>query len=334
MTQARSLFNQFREIRGISQSEDRYVVVSLPDLKHKIGVSPEGHPKFFVCTNNSPATVQNVIRELLSVEYSVPCQLKDNDGNLHSGYYTIITLRSLDEALQGYFMEVFSMMLDKLPAEPSKRELSIDIENLIAIFSALVAPPKKKLQGLWAELLVIEQSSHPEVLISAWHSSPSAKYDFTSGRDKIEVKSTSSEDRVHRFALDQLNPSANSRLLIASTIVRESGPACDGLSVKGLYEKICTRISAINSKLRLYMVIAETIGTDIDKFENMYFDYTSAVDSLEFYDYHDVPSINKDAVSNLVTEVKFCSNLEGLIDVRKPESNFDIDSSELFKSIR
>ena len=66
----------------------------------------------------------------------------------------------------------------------------------------------------------------------------------------------------------------------------------------------------------------------------MYFDYTSAVDSLEFYDYHDVPSINKDAVSNLVTEVKFCSNLEGLIDVRKPESNFDIDSSELFKSIR
>lgn len=88
MTQARSLFNQFREIRGISQSEDRYVVVSLPDLKHKIGVSPEGHPKFFVCTNNSPATVQNVIRELLSVEYSVPCQLKDNDGNLHSGYYT------------------------------------------------------------------------------------------------------------------------------------------------------------------------------------------------------------------------------------------------------
>ena len=191
MTQARSLFNQFREIRGISQSEDRYVVVSLPDLKHKIGVSPEGHPKFFVCTNNSPATVQNVIRELLSVEYSVPCQLKDNDGNLHSGYYTIITLRSLDEALQGYFMEVFSMMLYKLPAEPSKRELSIDIENLIAIFSALVAPPKKKLQGLWAELLVIEQSSHPDVLISAWHSSPSAKYDFTSGRDKIEVKSTS-----------------------------------------------------------------------------------------------------------------------------------------------
>ena len=111
--------------------------------------------------------------------------------------------------------------------------------------------------------------------------------------------------------------------------MRESGPACDGLSVKGLYDKICTRVSAINSKLRLYTVIAETIGTDIDKFEKMSFDY-----SLEFYDYHDVPSINKDAVSNLVTEVKFSSNLEGLIDVRKPESNFDIDSSELFKSIR
>ena len=104
MTQARSLFNQFREIRGISQSEDRYTVVSLPELKHKIGVSPEGHPKFFVCTNNSLATVQNVVRELLSVEYSVPCQLKDNEGNHDWELPEDIARKTIDKYLQCYEM--------------------------------------------------------------------------------------------------------------------------------------------------------------------------------------------------------------------------------------
>ena len=180
---------------------------------------------------------------------------------------------------------------------------------------------------------MIEQSTRPETLINAWHSVPSAKYDFTLGRDKIEVKSTSSEERVHKFSLDQLNPSQNSRLLIASTVVRESGPAADGLSVKGLYDKIRERVSAVDSQIRLFTIIAETVGTDLAKLENVFYDYTSAVDFLEFYDYHDIPSIPKDKVPSLVTEVKFASNLNGLTDVRKEESPFDMESSPLFRSL-
>lgn len=225
------------------------------------------------------------------------------------------------------------MMLHKLQQIPSNRVLSVEVENLIAIFDALTNPPKKKIQGLWAELLVIEQSTQPETLINAWHSSPSAKYDFTLGRDKIEVKSTSSEERIHKFSLDQLNPSPNSRLLIASTVVRESGPAADGLSVKGLYDKIRERVSAVDSQIRLFTIIAETVGSDLTKLENVFYDYTSAVDFLEFYDYHNIPSISKDAVPSLVTEVKFASNLNGLTDARKEESPFNMESSPLFRSL-
>ena len=224
-------------------------------------------------------------------------------------------------------------MLNKMPHTPSRRELSIEVENLITIFSALSNPPKKKIQGLWSELLVIEQSSHPETLINAWHSSPTAKYDFTMGRDKVEVKSTSSEERIHKFSLDQLNPSPNSRLIIASTIVRESAEAEDGLSVKGLYNKICERVTAINSRLRLYTVIAETIGTDLAKLESVYFDYTSAVDYLGYYDSKEIPHIDKANVPEFVTDVKFASNLSHLTDVRNPESHFEYSSSPLFKSL-
>lgn len=333
MPQVNTLYSRFQALRNQAAEDGRFTVIAIEGLPHKLGVSQEGFPIFFVRTNSSASSVQNIVREILSVEYNVSCKLIDDAGNSEDDIFCIITLRSLDAPLQSYFVEIFTMMLHKLQTVPSNRELSVEVENLIAIFDALTNPPKKKIQGLWAELLVIDQSTRPEILINAWHSAPSAKYDFTLGRDKIEVKSTSSEERIHKFSLDQLNPSPNSRLLIASTVVRESGQATDGLSVRDLYERIRERVSAVDSQLRLYTIIAETIGSDIAKLESVFYDYTTAVDFLEFYDYHDIPSIAKDDVPSLVSEVRFSSNLNGLIDARKEESPFDMNSSNLFSSL-
>lgn len=109
-------------------------------------------------------------------------------GGWRGKSYAIITLRSVEWALQSSFIDIVVLMLQKLQPVPSRKTLSVEVEKLITIFSALVNPPVKKIQGLWGELLVIEQSDYPEILINAWHSSPTAKYDFTMGRDKIEVK--------------------------------------------------------------------------------------------------------------------------------------------------
>lgn len=333
MLQGNTLYSRFQTLQNQVMEDGRFTVIAIDNLSHKLGISPEGFPKFFVRTSSYVSSVHNIVREILSVEYNVSCRLIDDNGNTEDDTFCIITLRSLDTSLRSYFIEIFTMMLHKLQPIPSNRELSVEVENLIAIFDALTNPPKKKIQGLWAELLVIDQSTRPEVLINAWHSLPSAKYDFTLGRDKIEVKSTSSEERIHKFALDQLNPSPNSRLLIASTVVRESGQTSDGLSVKDLYEKIRNRVSTVDSQLRLYTIIAETIGSDIAKLESIFYDYTTAVDLLEFYDYNDIPSIPKDIVPSLVSEVRFSSNLNGLIDVRKDDSPFDMNASNLFSSL-
>ncbi len=333
MNEFKNILDLFKELDYEGVQQDRFAVIPIEGLSHRLGRSIEGFPKFFVRTNNSASTVQNIIREILSIEYNVPCELVDNEGSKQKDHFSIITLRSSETTLQSYFIEIFSMMLKKMPKIPTIRELSIEVENLITIFSALSNPPKKKIQGLWAELLVIEQSSNPETLINAWHSSASAKYDFTMGSDKIEVKSTSSEERIHKFSLDQLNPSPNSRLIIASTIVRESAQAADGLSVKDLYNKICEKVSSINSRLRLYTVMAETIGTNFIKLENIYFDYTSAVDFLSFYDAVEIPHIDKANVPEFVTDVKFASDLSHLKDVRCPESHYNYSNSPLFKSL-
>jgi hypothetical protein len=332
MIDYRQIFNDFSNLESLNTNENTYNVISLPLMSHKLGMSREGFPMFFVSTTDDDCGT-NIIREILLVEYDVECTIKEYDGSSFGNKFSIITLRTLDKCLQSYFVDIFLMMLGKMVEIPSKHELSIEVERLVSIFSALNSAPRKKIQGLWAELLVIEQSKDPGLLINAWHSSTSSKYDFTMGRDKIEVKSTSSETRIHKFSLDQLNPSPNSRLLIASTIVRESGKCANGLSIKGLYDKITAKLSSIEAKLQLYKVIAETIGSDIVKLEDIYFDYITASDLLKFYDYQYIPRISKDSVPNDVTEVKFSSNLTSIEDIQDPNSDFDPDNSPLFKCL-
>lgn len=327
------IYIQFKNLAKGTTDKEAFDVITLLDMTHKLGVSREGFPKFFVSTNNSVSATQNIIREMLSVEYDLPCSIVENGVVMQNMYFSIITLRTLEPALQACFIDIFTMMLQKISCEPSKRELSIEVENLITIFSALNKPPRQQVQGLWAELLVIEKSLHPEMLINAWHNSPAAKYDFTMGRDKIEVKSTASEERIHHFSLDQLNPSPNSRLLIASVIVRESGHGSGGLSVRNLYDRICSRVSAVDARLRLYSVMAETIGNNLAKIDNTFFDYVEASDTLAFFNAENVPHIDKDIVPQFVSEVKFNSNLSHLMSIQQDETGFDCSNSPLYKSL-
>lgn len=247
--------------------------------------------------------------------------------------YPVITLRSVDRTLQEDFFDIVIMMFGRMSEIPSKREIAIEVENLISIFSAMTCPPRKKIQGLWTELLVIERSYIPETLIKAWHESPTAKYDFTMGRDKVEVKSTSSETRIHHFSLDQLCPSAHSRVVVASAIVRESAQGKDGLSVRDLYDKICNRVNSVDARMHMMKVIAETIGTDMHRLNEIFFDYVEACDTLRYYDSNDVPGVDKDGVHPGVTSVGFNSDLSGVLDIQSPDSDFKRGESPLYKSL-
>ena len=322
----------FSQIQNLIDSveEVRYHVIPLPNSLHKIGRSAEGFPKFFVVTSDHKM-MQNLNAEILSVEYNMLCNIVEGDKEIEEQIFSIITLRSESEQLQKMFVDVFMMMLDMLPPQPTNLMLASKIESLLSIFAKLRKKPVRKLQGLWAEMLLIEQSKSPQVVARAWHSQPDSKYDFTMGADKVEVKSTQSESRIHNFALDQLNPSKNSRLLICSVIVRESAKAVGGLSVFDLYEKISKKVEDSETRMHIYDVMAETLGSDFYGAEKKYFDYIQASDSLALYDSQDVPKIDSSIIPEHVSNVKFASDLSHLIDVRGDD--FDRAGSELFNSL-
>ena len=327
---ARELFEEIQDFASTS-NENRYKVVSLPDQLHKLGCSEDGFPKFFLVTSDNASMMHNLNAELLSVEYNMLCNIVEKDVQIDNQRFTIITLRSDNEQLQKMFVDVFLMMLSMMPKKPSNIVVASKIESLLSIFSKLKRKPIHKLQGLWAELLMIEQSKDPVTIARAWHSQPESKYDFTMGRDKVEVKSTSSENRVHRFSLDQLNPSDSSRLLICSTIVRESAKDENGLSVYDLYDSISMKISDSEIRLHVYDVMMETLGSDFYMARKKYFDYSEACDDMCFYEYVDIPKIEKSAIPELVSEVRFSADLSHLVEVR--DKGFDKEDSSLFHAL-
>lgn len=79
--------------------------------------------------------------------------------------------------------------------------------------------------------------------------------------------------------------------------------------------------------------MAKTIGKDLRKLDSEFFDYTTACDTLLFYDARNIPRINKDHVPEFVTGVKFDSDLTHISDILSPDSDFDINGSTLYKSL-
>lgn len=331
--QNKEIFNQFKALSNMKDNDRCYEVIPIPNCLHKIGCSKEGYPKFFIATSGDIIQTKNTLLNILCVEYNLLCKYIDDDNHEVSEYYTVITLKSNEINLQEDFVDLVVMMLSRLPNMPTKKDISIEVENLISIFSAMVCPPRKKIQGLWAELLVIERSNSPEILVKAWHELPNSKYDFTMGGDKIEVKSTSSENRTHHFSLEQLSPSKHSNIVVASSIVRESAQCEGGLNISDLFDKICNRNISIDARIHIMKVIADTIGSDIHKMNTIYFDYIGASDSLKFYDANKIPGIDKTAVDSAVTSVGFISNLTGIEDIFSQNSDINIAESLLYKSL-
>lgn len=310
-----------------SQNHDYVIVESVPFSNyHKIGISSEGYPLFFVKCDNKETSI-NLNLELISVIFSQECSIKEKETKFNENY-TVVLLKTLNRDLQQYFTDVFSIILQQIKPIPTEKELYREVRKVIDLFSTITQPPLKSIQGLWAELLVIEKSINPEYLINAWHVSPSDKYDFNDSKDKLEVKSTTKSKRIHRFSIEQLNVNQGSDLLIASTFVVETGT---GKSILNLRDIIVSRISDIKVQLRLNEIIYRTIGNEYEKLGDIFFDYQQASDSLSFYKVTDTPSIHISAIPSQVSNVTFDSDLSNAPTIF--EKGYDFQNSLLFKSL-
>ncbi|MEI8202913.1 MAG: PD-(D/E)XK motif protein [Bacteroidota bacterium] len=327
-----STYKIFTQLKQRSSIKDCLSVAPLPfSKKHKIGISGEGFPMFFIeCDGLGYSLDTNL--EYISVQFNRQCQLfqedeQKNEQTIHNTY-TIISLKTDEIDFLQYFIEVVSLVLSSLPECPTHAQLKVELKKLIDLFSRFNKPPRRTIQGLWAELLVIEQAKFPEYLIQSWHVSAEDKFDFNDSRDKIEVKSTSKSRRIHSFSAEQLNPNRNSNLLIASVFVIQTGI---GKNIFDLVQSICIKVTNPALQFRLNEIIGQTLGQDFDKSAGVRFDYQQAVDTLNYFDFNHIPTIQTSNIPETISNVHFDCDLTNTPSISA--TNLDVSLSPLFKSI-
>lgn len=302
-----NLYDIFKSLDYNSTNNGSYLVGQInATLPHRIGVTAEGFPVFFIeCINN--ANVSDIKLKLFNVAFNCQCSIKDvNSSKSAEKTFSLIQLNSINIDFQKYFLDVVYLILRKLPLTPNVTDLKTEISKVIGLFTVTKSLSQEVLKGLWAELFFIEQSKDPLYLINSWHISPTDKYDFNDGSSLVEVKATTGPIREHTFSIEQLHPSDGAELIIASVFAVKSPM---GTSILDLVDHISKRIDDVEALIRLREVVTQTLGTHIEEVAKIYFDYNYSSSSKKFYDYKDVPKINAEIVPPGVSSVHFKSNL-------------------------
>jgi len=314
-----SLINVFLEIE-IPQTENSklFNATALSDFPFaKIGVNFLGFPVILISSkfDQTHLSQKNIKLKYIELTHNLECKVSEN-GKSKINNYSVIVFKSNEETLQNYFLGIAQSLLNSLSKNPTQKEVFETFKNFVEIFRSLTETPTKTIQGLWAELILIEQSKDPETLINYWHSIPEEKFDFNADSEKLEVKSSSTLERTHIFSAEQLNPTNDSQVIIVSVFTKQIST---GLNVLDLLEKIANRITENELKEKIYIVVSKTLGNTFEQTTKIRYDFELAKNSLRFYRHQDISKVERINIPQRVSDVKFKSDLTNVkpLDITK-----------------
>lgn len=278
--------------------------------RHRLAKDEQGMPSLLISLLDQPDDQRPIPIKLehLAIEYDIACRIADLRGGIEEGRFTIVRCLGREKALHDYFLRVIGAVVAALGPTPSRLDVAHAMDKLVELFRAITEEPRKSIQGLWAELFLINRTRDIAPMIEAWHITPEDRYDFSAGNQRIEVKSTSGGVRQHHFTLEQLCPPSGTDLLVASVFVEHAGA---GVSLIELADRIRSRISAVPSLvLQLDRMIALIIGNHWRYASEERFDRELAEESLAFFEPQAIPMISPNLPAG-VSAVHFKSDLTG-----------------------
>ena len=266
-----------------------------------------GEPLLLVNTAPADGSVPPPIRlENLAVEHGVRCKIWQGKRVVEEGAFTVLRCLSPDPGIQGHFLRVGAPFLACLGPNPAPSQVSRFLDTVVELFRALSEPPRKSVQGLWAELYLIMRARDCRGMMKAWHTSPNERYDFSAGSQRIEVKCAVGRARMHHFALQQLSPPAMTVLLVVSVCTERSG---GGTSLRDLLNTLRARLSEEpDLLLRLESVVGATLGNGLVQAMDEAYDRQMADQSIRFFEVSSIPKPSG-TIPNEVSDVRFVADL-------------------------
>jgi hypothetical protein len=282
---------------------------------HYIGKDGDSLACLLIATADGAARSLPPIRlETLDVQFDLACHVKKDQEAKRESTFTVIRCRTPETETVRYFLSVCESILRILGDAPTSSAVEAAVNRMAAIFAKLQQPPTRSLNGLFGELFLIRASGNPRRAIRAWRIDDRARFDFSDGDVRLEVKTASSRIRAHSFSYEQCNPPAGTIAAVASLLVER---AAAGMVLLTLIDEIehCVAGNA-DSVFKLHNIIAATLGTGLKEALSIGFDEQLASSSLLFFELDQIPAI-RGSIPIGVSEVRFRSDLSAVPQHRR-----------------
>ncbi len=248
--------------KGMSEA---FNAVQIPDYPNfRIAVDSARNPVLLLAVEDSQKNtrLKNIRLKHLQLIKDVKCKITENGESIFQ-IFTVITFLNADRHLQEYFLQISETVIKSLNAKPTQHQVFETLTKFVEVFRALSDVPTNTAQGLWSELLLIDIANDTKTILSYWHNFPEETFDFNSGAEKIEVKSTSRFERIHTFSSEQLNPPFENQLLIASLFIKQNN---SGQSTQDLIDSITAKIKNEFELIeKLNTLVSKTLGNSLEQ---------------------------------------------------------------------
>ncbi len=288
---------------------ETFATVAFPaSPAHLIGKGADGRIAILLAldTGFPLGPIPSVRLENLEVIHAARCQIARSDGSRVPGTFSVVRCLAEDPALAELFVDVMASVAQQFVKPPPAETASRVIDGVIRMFRNLARPSTRVAQGLWAELFLIAECTDPVCLAASWRAATHDRTDFVADKHRIEVKSASGANRIHKFSSEQLREPTGTTGVVASILLHRTST---GLSIRELWATVRGVLTAApNLIVRTDEIVTSTLGETWKESLQFRYDWQAARSSLKFYAMSTVPSVGHD-FPPAVRDVRFTVDL-------------------------
>lgn len=225
--------------------------------------------------------------KLLSADYGATYELREEED---AGSVRVCVIRCIapDAEVRNLFATVCAALLEDLPVDPSDADVEVEVSKWVSLFWRLQTPARSSVVGLIGELTLLDSADDLEAWVRAWHLDSDDNLDFAFARPQlsVEVKATTSQQRVHELSAHQAAPLVPGNHFFASVIVELRDT---GVRIGDIVSELGNRLAGRPEADLLWRSVAAVCGASLDEFFAVRYMRDSALSSLQFYAADAVP---------------------------------------------
>lgn len=213
-------------------------------------------------------------------------------------------------------VRTFLLILEAFLSGPDSRNrpatsLSNYFRSMVRLFSTRPADDLSiARQGLWGELFMMRSYRGYGFWAPYWHSDTTRVFDFSSIGRRLEVKTTISQQREHRFSHRQLFTMGNEEVAIVSLLMT---PDDAGLSLRQLINECKDALQNSPEIVKLEQS-ARRAGMDVKEEHGPSFNPESALRLIGWYWAEHVPHFRMEEPAG-VSETHYKADLTGAAEI-------------------